>query len=1128
MKIFKLTFLSVLFLLGIILAFASKQKSLSISRPIVSQFNANNILRAHSKSAVQTQTSILVIADTYLDGPNGTTNNGSNNQMTIKYTNSTSNTYNRISLLKFNLQDIDQSKGRIVKAELQLFIKSTDAMNSATKRQNFDDTPYIISYSKEDSWNETAVTWNNYAGYAQSAAETDRILGNTIPYTQVNATNWAIVANSQVTWNITDALRKDYLNDSGQLLSLTLSSTAVAANMGATFHTRENGNLAYVPRIVIYQDSDIPFTLPSDTEPTVYTKILDNISKVLYDEVSNYNTISSQAQGHLNSINPNGSWSDLTYTGDVPTNHLDRLKTMALAYTNNQSSLYADVTLYSAIVNGLQYWYNQNPDHSNWFYDQIAYPQRIGQILILMRNGVQKTPIMLELNTLSRMKSNGGAPDQGGSQGTGANKMNIAMHWIYRACLAEDKNVLDKGVEQAFYPLFLTNGEGLQHDYSYLQHGLQLYIGGYGWDIVNGMTGVALYTVGTPYSLANEKLDYLSGFVRQAYLRVIRGQNFMFNAFGRGISRENGANQSGFATLLNRMKVVDPTFATTYDMAIERLTNNQPASYGVEVAHTHFYSSDYTLLTKPKYTFELRAVSTRTLRNENGNGENIKGYFLADGATSIAITGTEYVNIYPMWNWSMIPGTTARNGTMVTPAQWGTAGTTTFVGGVSDTTRGVSVYDLNNNSTQAKKAWFFFDDEVVCLGAGINATGTQEVNTTLNQCLLQSEVTTSTTDGVVNTYNGNSTTLNYTDNLEWAIQGNVGYVLPNGGNIGLTAQPRTGTWRSINGDGSTANVTKDVFTLWVKHGINPNNGNYAYIVVPNISTAIQMQNYTAQNNIQILQNTNLIQAVRHKTSNLHSFVFHAQNQTFANDTISVSTDQPCLLMVQPLANGKLKLNISDPTKTLSTITVNIKWPSLNSTKQMNISLPDGVYKGKSAVAMIASDVTVLPLKILSFSAKRTLNAVDLKWTSTNEINTSAIEILRREKENGFTSIGKIRPVNHPTTINHYALVDDKAGPNELYYQLKIIDKDGEVTFSDMVSVSRSAMTAVSIYPNPVATKLYIKNATELLKVYNSIGALMTKKEIIDGNDHVLDVTGYPNGVYYLKTIDRTIKFMVVK
>ncbi len=963
MKRVKSIVLAVVLLTSACLAFAAKEMLPKGVGAKSTRMEAKSDLRAMrpavmSAALAEAQTTIPVIADARLEGPQGNSNYGGSTDLVVKQTNASSDTYNRMSIFKFNLGGIDVNKGRIIKAELQLFVKSNyDAMNSTTKRQNFDDTPYIIALSREDSWEESTVTWNNYTPSAKAAPEIARVMGNTIPYTSTGANNWAIVPNQKVVWDITGDLRRDYLKDDSKQLSLVLTSTSVAANMGITFHSKENGNPDYAPRLVITQESGLPFILPEDTAPTVYEQLLSNISTVLYDEAGSYATVSSSAQGYLDDIRADGSWPGLVYTGDVPTAHLDRLKTMALAYTNNQSSLYGNIALHTAIVNGIQWWYTQNPNHSNWFYDQIAYPQRMGEVLVLMRNGMLKIPVTLELNTLSRMKSLGGAPDQGGSQGTGANKMNIAMHWIYRGCLVEDKAVVDKGVQQVFYPLSLTTGEGLQNDYSYLQHGQQLYIGGYGWDIVNVATRVALYTIETPYAEANADLDNLGIFLRQAYLRVIRGQNFMFNAFGRGIARVNGVSQAGFGGLLKRMKVVEPAYATVYDAAMSRLNKSQPPSYGVEAKHTHFYRADYTLQTKPDYTFELRTVSTRTLRNENGNGENLEGYFLSDGATSIAVTGTEYYNIFPTWDWSMVPGTTTRRGTMVRPGQWGTAGNTTFVGGVSDTTRGVSVYDLDNNSTKAKKAYFFFDDEVVCLGAGIGTTGgTQEVVTTLNQSLLQSDVITSTTGGLVTTYSGNNRDLSFNDNLKWVIQGNIGYVLPSGGEVGLTAKPQTGKWSTITTGASSADVTADVFKLWMKHGVSPENGKYAYIVVPNIQTTAQMQSYTAKENIQVMRNEASVQAVKHKGLGLHSFVFHSAASHFTNDTLAIEVSNPCLLMIQPLEKGKLRLHVADPTKTLSKVTVKVTWPGFLGAQEVTINLPTAdELAGKSVVSYLVDD-----------------------------------------------------------------------------------------------------------------------------------------------------------------------------
>ena len=85
------------------------------------------------------------------------------------------------------------------------------------------------------------------------------------------------------------------------------------------------------------------------------------------------------------------------------------------------------------------------------------------------------------------------------------------------------------GGDQVYFPIFLTTGEGLQHDYSYQQHGNQLYVGGYGHVFVNGISSIAEYMVGTPYALSGEKLDLLSQFMRTIYLPIIRGKYFLYN-----------------------------------------------------------------------------------------------------------------------------------------------------------------------------------------------------------------------------------------------------------------------------------------------------------------------------------------------------------------------------------------------------------------------------------------------------------------------------------------------------------------------------------------------------------------------------------------------------------------------
>ena len=48
--------------------------------------------------------------------------------------------------------------------------------------------------------------------------------------------------------------------------------------------------------------------------------------------------------------------------------------------------------------------------------------------------------------------------------------------------------------------------------------------------------------------------------------------------------------------------------------------------------------------------------------------------------------------------------------------------------------------DFSKDSTKAKKAWFWFDEEWVALGAGIQSKHDAAIITGINQCHLNSEV----------------------------------------------------------------------------------------------------------------------------------------------------------------------------------------------------------------------------------------------------------------------------------------------------------------------------------------------------------------------------------------------------
>jgi chondroitin AC lyase len=650
----------------------------------------------------------------------------------------------------------------------------------------------------------------------------------------------------------------------------------------------------------------------------------------------------------LKAYNQDGSFSGVDYdaknhTDWPPLKHINHLYDFIFAYTMPGNKYYKDQNVYEIIENGLSYWYDRNPHCNNWWYNQIAEPQRIGILLLQMQTGEKQLPADLVTKTLERMRTDGGNP----MKQTGPNKTDIALHWLYRACLTKDAELLKQTMEQAFEPLHYTTGEGIQYDNSYFQHGRQLYIIGYGDELLKGVTKFAIYTSGTEFQLDKKRLEIFDKFVMESYLKVIRGQYCHFNVMGRGMSRANVTKKENVVQYCKSMAILLPERAGEYYEAIARLSGLKPAGYFVKPLSTVYFEGDYVLHIRPGYSFGVRTVSSRTLRNEYGNGENLQTYFVSDGSTHIAVKGDEYFNIFPVWDWARIPGVTAPEMDTIPKAEmeWQTPGTSTFTGGVSDSLYSVFTYMYEDNyakiNTSAKKSWFFFDEEVVCLGSDINSTAAFPVNTTINQSLLQSDIIVSE-DGKDKKLENKK--YSFGKNLNWILQSGIGYIFPEGGNINISGGEQSGSWKRITMEGRDAVEKKNVFTLRLAHGLQPKQETYAYIVVPDKYTAQEMKKYDVAN-IKILANNDSFQVVQNKKLDMWQMVFF-KSGSFSYQGISITVDASCAIILNKM-NSCPVMHIADPGQKQAKINVTISGISGKTNEIVCDFSNTGVYAGKS-------------------------------------------------------------------------------------------------------------------------------------------------------------------------------------
>lgn len=650
---------------------------------------------------------------------------------------------------------------------------------------------------------------------------------------------------------------------------------------------------------------------------------------VIHRVVKDLRSRGNKTEKSITTLQSDGTWPDINYKDSAvalwsPAAHLSRTEDLALIYGKQQNE-----RLYTGIVKSLRAWNRINPICRNWWYNEINCPQLLGQIMLLMQSS-KPLPAGLQDSLLKKMQR-GNMYKQ-----TGANKLDVALHNMYRALLTRDIALMDSSVAQCFQPVVLTTAsEGLQYDYSYLQHGPQLQIASYGLVFLGGEFKVASYVNGTRWQMPVEKCKVLSMFLNRAFLNSIRYRYFDFSVLGRGFSRKNSGNAgaiSGWRSSINLLKRSGTdtgwNFAD-YDAAVKRASGNLPASYQVKPSHTQFWKGDYVQHVNTGYLFTVRTNSTRTRRTETGNGENLYGRYMSDGATNIQRTGSEYFNIFPVWEYDKIPGVTCRDYPADRPAinSWNQPGTTDFTGGVSDGLYGISTYSLNFDSVKAKKSWFFFGKQIVCLGAGIQSTAPEPITTTINQCWSRG-------NQVIDSSNSN---IAY-----W--QDSIGYYFQPGEHILYTNDEQKGTWKHVNSSQSGDTVRGKVFKLWIDHGINPQNAGYAYVIVPGIASN-QFAQQSPFSDLKILSNTAALQAISSAKLNMLQIVFYQAGFLQSSD-ITVRVDKPCVVLIEKMTTAKPELYITDPSQKLKKVTV-----SLNR-KNAEYRLPEGEYAGSTVKYII--------------------------------------------------------------------------------------------------------------------------------------------------------------------------------
>ncbi|MEU9102721.1 polysaccharide lyase 8 family protein [Streptomyces sp. NPDC048361] len=582
-----------------------------------------------------------------------------------------------------------------------------------------------------------------------------------------------------------------------------------------------------------------------------------------------------------------------------------RLNTMAQAWAQPGTGSTGDAALIAAVGKGLDHLYtriyNENTkSFGNWWDWQIGSPRLLLDTAVIAYDTLNSTQIGHYTAAVDHFVPDSAVAVYTGTS-TGANRTDLCRVLATRGVLGRNaaKIALARDALSPVFP-YVTAGDGLYADGSFVQHTWIAYTGSYGEVQIDGLARLFALLTGSSWAVTDPNRQIILDSVERSYAPFLHDGLMMDCVNGRAVSRQATDDQLMGRTIMAHIAMLalgaSPAERDRWRSLIKGWTDRAPtppvlADQRLSVANLALLSAavdaapaaapaptgprlfpamDRAVHRGTRFAASLSMSSNRIAYYENGNGENLRGWHTGSGMLAWwgdGFAGDQYSDgFWPTADPYRMPGTTLSRKPLADGegGAWGAARpAVTWVGGATDGTYAAVGQHLKglSSSLVARKSWFFTGDEIVCLGAGIVAGDGTPVETVVDHRNLGATGTNAltvdgrrlpATPGRHDTFSG----------ARWAhIAGQAGYVFPGGAPLQTLREERTGTWKAISTGGATDPVTRRYLTLWFDHGTDPVDASYAYVLLPGARQSETAVRAADRDKVRVLTNSASAQAI---------------------------------------------------------------------------------------------------------------------------------------------------------------------------------------------------------------------------------------------------------------------------
>jgi hypothetical protein len=210
--------------------------------------------------------------------------------------------------------------------------------------------------------------------------------------------------------------------------------------------------------------------------------------------------------------------------------------------------------------------------------------------------------------------------------------------------------------------------------------------------------------------------------------------------------------------------------------------------------------------------------------------------------------------------------------------------------------------------------------------------------------------------------------------------------------------------------------------------------------------------------------------------------------------------------------------------------------------QYTIGISDSLTNGIvqfNRFSVVNPGAIILPVTITNVKAYQVGEKIKVDWTSLNELTIDHYDVEKSTNGVNFITIVRAQAYNNGKPRNDYSITDNNPAKGNNFYRIKVLDKDGHVSYTIVVRVNISidnGKASVVIMPNPVHNKTMTVLMNDVaagkysMIMYDAAGHQVYQKVLEHAGGSAYQTINLPTnislGTYVVRIFNGTINYSI--